>query len=175
MSTPRKAPPATASGTATPAAAAELQFPAHWVDETSAKSGTSKLRLPANGRVDTTLAESGTKIGIVGFPRPKRLKIGPGEQRDAGHIPARDGALGCASVTTWEVPMSTSVIGWFKPPLAEGRTIGLAEVRTGAAEAAIGLLTVAGFILFVVGTSSLFVLGAFYLKSLVTDPPFLGS
>jgi hypothetical protein len=53
--------------------------------------------------------------------------------------------------------MSTSVIGWFEPPLAEGRTIGLAEARTGAAEAALGLLTVAGFILLVIGTSSLFV------------------
>jgi hypothetical protein len=62
--------------------------------------------------------------------------------------------------------MSTSVIGWFKPPLAEGRTIGLAEACTGAAEAAIGFLTVAGFIFFMVGTSSLFVIGAFYLKSL---------
>jgi hypothetical protein len=71
--------------------------------------------------------------------------------------------------------MSTSVIGWFKPPLAEDRTIGLAENCREAAEAAIGLLTVVGFFLFVVGTSSLFVLGAFYLKSLVTDLPFLGS
>jgi hypothetical protein len=62
--------------------------------------------------------------------------------------------------------MSTSVIGWFKQPLAEGRSIDLAETCIGAAEAAIGFLTVAGFILFVVGTSSLFVLGAFYLKSL---------
>jgi hypothetical protein len=57
--------------------------------------------------------------------------------------------------------MSTSVIG--KPPLAKGLTIGLAETYSEAIEAAIGLLTVAGFILFVVGTSSLFVLGASYL------------
>jgi hypothetical protein len=63
--------------------------------------------------------------------------------------------------------MSTSVIGWFKPPPAEGRTSGLAESYREAAEAAIGLLSVAGFILFVVGTSSLFVLGElFYLKPL---------
>jgi hypothetical protein len=71
--------------------------------------------------------------------------------------------------------MSTSAHDeWFKPPLAEGWTIGLAETCREAAEVAIGLLTVAGFILFVVGTSSLFVLGAFYLKPLVTDLPFLG-
>ncbi len=43
--------------------------------------------------------------------------------------------------------MSTSVIGWFKPPLAEGRTIGLTETWTEAAEAAIGFLTVVGFFL----------------------------
>jgi hypothetical protein len=76
-----------------------------------------------------------------------------------------------SSDTVWEVPMSTGVIG--KPPLADGRTIGLTEICTEAAEAAIGLLTVVAFLLFVVGTSSLFVLGAFYLKPLVTDLPFL--
>jgi hypothetical protein len=75
MSTPRKTPPATASGKAKPAASAQKQFgklqiPAHWdVDENSAKSGMGKLRLPANGRVVT---QPGTLIGIVGFSKPKR-------------------------------------------------------------------------------------------------------
>jgi hypothetical protein len=59
--------------------------------------------------------------------------------------------------------MSTSAHDeWFKPPLAEGRTVGLVEPY----EAAIGFLTLVGFIFFTVGVSSLFVLGAFYLKSL---------
>jgi hypothetical protein len=74
MSTPRKRPLATASGKAKDAAPTKqfgkLQIPAHWVvDETPAKSGMSKLRLPPNGRV---VAEPSTMIGIVGFPKPKR-------------------------------------------------------------------------------------------------------
>jgi hypothetical protein len=71
MSDTRKRPPPTASGKATPAASTDgkLQFPAHWVDETLAKSGASKLRLPANCRVVT---KPGTMMGIVGFPKPKR-------------------------------------------------------------------------------------------------------
>jgi hypothetical protein len=71
---------------------------------------------------------------------------------------------------TWEVPMSTSVEGWFQPPLAEDRTIGLVNNWI---EAAIGLLTIVVFLSFVIGTASLFVLGAFYLKPLVTALPFL--
>jgi hypothetical protein len=79
------------------------------------------------------------------------------------------------SSTTWEVPMSTSVHDeWFEPPLAEGRIIGLAKDRSEVAGAAIGFLTLAGFILSTVGVSSAFVLGAFYLRSHVTDLPFLG-
>ena len=71
--------------------------------------------------------------------------------------------------------MSTSVHDeWFEPPLAEDRTINLAENRRQVAEAATGFLTLVGFILFMVGVSSSFVLGAFYLSSLVTDLPFLG-
>ena len=73
------------------------------------------------------------------------------------------------------VPMSTSVHDErFKTPLAEGRTIGLAENLTEVAGAAIGFLTFTGFILFMVGVSSSFVLGAFYLRSHLTDLPFLG-
>jgi len=30
-----------------------------------------KYRIPAHWKVDTTLAESGTKIGIIGYPLPK--------------------------------------------------------------------------------------------------------
>jgi hypothetical protein len=75
-----------------------------------------------------------------------------------------------SSDTTWEIPMLTSVHEWFNPPLAEDRTIGHAE---GWIEAAIGFLTLVGFVLFMVGTSCWFVLGAFYLKSLVTDLTFL--
>jgi hypothetical protein len=66
--------------------------------------------------------------------------------------------------------MSTSA---HKSPLAEDRTIGLAENWKGVVEAAIGFLTLIAFVLFMVGTSCSFVLGAFYLKSLVTDLPLL--
>jgi hypothetical protein len=71
--------------------------------------------------------------------------------------------------------MSTSVHDqWFKAPLADDRIIGLAENRSEVAGAAIGFLTLVGFILFTVGVSSSFVLGAFYLRSHVTSLPFLG-
>jgi hypothetical protein len=60
---------------------------------------------------------------------------------------------------------------WFEPPLAEG----LAENNRGeVADAAIGVLILVVFLLFLVGVSSAFVLGAFYLKSHVMDLPFLG-
>jgi hypothetical protein len=79
------------------------------------------------------------------------------------------------SSTTWEVPMSTSVHDErFEPPLAEDRTIGLAESRREVADAAIGFLTLVGFILVLVGVWSSLVLGVFYLRSHVTDLPFLG-
>jgi hypothetical protein len=59
------------------------------------------------------------------------------------------------SSTTWEVPMSTTVHdAWFEPPLA----IGLAESRGEVADAAIGFLTLVGFI---VGAWSSLVLGVF--------------
>jgi hypothetical protein len=71
--------------------------------------------------------------------------------------------------------MSTSVHDeWFEPPLAVDRTIGLADNRTGVADAAIGFLTLVGFILLMVGVSSSFVLGAFYVRSHVADLPLLG-
>jgi hypothetical protein len=71
--------------------------------------------------------------------------------------------------------MSTSVHEeWFEPPLAEGRTIGLAENRSEVADAAIGFLTLVGFILVLVGLWSSLVLGVFYLRSHIADLPFLG-
>ena len=63
---------------------------------------------------------------------------------------------------------------WFQPPFAEDRTIGFAGNQGGAVEIAIAFLIVAGFILFLVGLSSLVVLGAFYLRSHVADLPLLG-
>jgi len=54
------------------------------------------------------------------------------------------------------------------------RTIDLAENRSEVEGALIGFLTLGAFILSLVGVSSLFVLGAFYLKCHVTDLPFLG-
>jgi len=63
---------------------------------------------------------------------------------------------------------------WLEPPLAEDRPIGLAENRGGVIEAAIGLLILVAFILFLVGVWSLLVLGTFYLRSHVMDLPFLG-
>ena len=62
---------------------------------------------------------------------------------------------------------------WFKTPLAQDRTIGLAENRSEVAGAAIRFLTLVGFILFMVGGWSALVLGTFYLRSHVTDLPFL--
>ena len=54
------------------------------------------------------------------------------------------------------------------------RTIDLAENRSEVEGAAIGFLTLVGFILSLVGVSSLFVLGALYLTSHATYLPFLG-
>jgi hypothetical protein len=71
--------------------------------------------------------------------------------------------------------MSTSVHDeWLKTPLADDRIIGPAENRSEVAGAAMGFLTLVCFILFMVGVSSSFVLGAFYLTSHVTSLPFLG-
>jgi hypothetical protein len=67
--------------------------------------------------------------------------------------------------------MSTSVHEWFEPPHRQDLTIGPAG---GWIEAAIGLLIAVGLVSFVIGAWSLFVIGAFYLTSLVTDLPFLG-
>lgn len=69
--------------------------------------------------------------------------------------------------------MSTSAI---KPPLPQNRTIGHAENWKEAADAAIGLLAVVAFVLFVLGTSVLFVASATYLNSLLgsSSLPFLG-
>ena len=70
--------------------------------------------------------------------------------------------------------MSTSVHDeWFEPPLAD-RPIGLSESRGEVTDAAIGLLTLVGFILVLVGVWSSLVLGVFYLRSHITDLPFLG-
>jgi len=69
--------------------------------------------------------------------------------------------------------MSTRHDEWFEPLLAEDWTIGLAENRSGVAEAAIGFLIFASLILVLVGVWSLLVLGAFYLGSYVTDLLFL--
>ena len=63
---------------------------------------------------------------------------------------------------------------WFGTLIAEDRTIGLAESRSEVAEAAIGFLTFAGLVLFMVGVSCSFVSGTFYLCSIATDLPFLG-
>jgi hypothetical protein len=70
-----------------------------------------------------------------------------------------------------EVPMSTSLHDeWVETPLAEKRTTGLAENEvTGAVT---GFLLLVGFVLSMVGVSSAFVLGAFYLRD--TGLPFLG-
>jgi hypothetical protein len=68
--------------------------------------------------------------------------------------------------------MSTRVHDGFEPPLAKKWTIGLAENEI--AGAAIGFLVLVAFIVSFVGMSSLFVLGAFYLRSHVADQPFLG-
>jgi hypothetical protein len=69
---------------------------------------------------------------------------------------------------------TTAHDGWLKTPLGEDRTIGLAENLTEVAGAAIGFTTLVGFILFMVGVSSSFVLSGFYIRSHVTDLPFLG-
>jgi hypothetical protein len=63
--------------------------------------------------------------------------------------------------TNLEVPMSI-------------RSIDLAESRSEVEGALIGFLTLAAFILSLVGASSLFVLGAFYLTSHATYLPILG-
>jgi hypothetical protein len=54
----------------------------------------------------------------------------------------------------------------------EDQTIGLAESRGGVADAAIGLLILVAFLLFMVALWSSFVLGTLYLGS--HDLPFLG-
>jgi hypothetical protein len=74
------------------------------------------------------------------------------------------------AVITWR---SKTVNEWLEPPLAQDRTIGPAE---GWIEATIGLFIAVGLVLFVVGTSSLFVAGSIYLNSLteLAHLPFLG-
>jgi len=63
---------------------------------------------------------------------------------------------------------------WFEPPLAEDRILGHAESRGGVLEAAIGLLILVAFVLFMVAVWPSFVLGAVYFATHVADMPSLG-
>jgi len=62
---------------------------------------------------------------------------------------------------------------WFRA-LSEDGTIGLAESRKGASDAAIGVLILVAFFVSLVGVWSALVLGTMYLASYVADLPFLG-
>jgi hypothetical protein len=56
---------------------------------------------------------------------------------------------------------------WIEPPLAEGLTENQRDVS-------IGLLTLVGFVLFLVSVWPSFVLGTLYVGTHVADLPFLG-